>query len=499
MDIFKTARPWVSHSGDVFDDGRPIAVDGDGWPISLLPAEPVAPNSLGDQEAAALLIFNTPEGVYPTGEYICLYDGDGTIEFDKNASIVSQGPGRIVVQIDEDSSSFVRLKITATDPADYVRNIRLIMPGHEGTYDTAPFNPAFLATIAPFKVLRFMDWGVTNESEVATWDERTTLATYTQGIRDKGAALESMVDLANANLSDAWICFPHLATDDYVRKAATLVRDRLDPRLRVHFEYSNEVWNGLFKAARHAQAQGHTMNWTYISNGNTIPVDNTRAKLWWYSMRANEVLTICSEVFSEVPNRLVRVIAGQSTHPWGGRQIMDWNSASEQPDGSATTKDRFDVYAVAPYFGGYLGRVPHSDTTVDMTEEEVLAACDADSVKNNGDGLEGYTQVNVANATERGIPLVAYEGGQHLVGVGTPQESQLLTNLLNATNRAAGMQPIYAADLGRWKENNGKLFVAFSHASKYGKYGSCGALESQAQNRGTVAKWLGLMDYIATF
>ena len=178
---------------------------------------------------------------------------------------------------------------------------------------------------------------------------------------------------------------------------------------------------------------------------------------------------------------------------------MDWNSASKQPDGSATTKDRFDVYAVAPYFGGYLGHFPKSNDTLAMTEEEILAACDADSMKNNGDGLEGYTQANVTNATERGIPLVAYEGGQHLVGVGPPQESQLLTDKLNATNRAVGMQPIYAADLGRWKENNGKLFVAFSHASKYSKYGSWGALESQAQDRGTVAKWLGLMDYIATF
>ena len=176
---------------------------------------------------------------------------------------------------------------------------------------------------------------------------------------------------------------------------------------------------------------------------------------------------------------------------------MDWNSASKQPDGSATTKDRFDVYAVAPYFGGYLGRFSQSNDTLAMTEEEVLDACDADSVDINGPG--GDTETNALNATARGIPLVSYEGGQHLVGVGAPQSSDPLTQLLNATNRAVRMRAIYAADLGRWKANNGKLFVAFSHASKYSKYGSWGALESQAQDRGTVAKWLGLMDYIATF
>jgi len=33
------------------------------------------------------------------------------------------------------------------------------------------------------------------------------------------------------------------ATDAYVRQFATTVRNRLDPTLKPHIEYSNEVWN----------------------------------------------------------------------------------------------------------------------------------------------------------------------------------------------------------------------------------------------------------------
>ena len=433
-------------------------------------------------------LLNNVAGIYPTGDYTCLYDGEGTLEFLGNAigNVGVPANGKIIVNI-APSTGAVRLRIIETNPLNPIRNIRLIMPGYENTYNTAPFHPNFLASINKFKVLRFMDWGATNDSDVSTWDQRTTPTTYTQARRDKGAALEYMIDLANANLSDAWICFPHLATDDYVRKAAILVRDRLDPRLRVHFEYSNEVWNGLFAASQYAQAQG-------LADG--LSTDPTRAKLWWYSQRANEVLTICSEVFAEVPNRLVRVIAGQSSNPWVGEQVMDWDADAEGLDKS-TVADRFDVYAIAPYFGGYLGREPQSDTTVTMSVTDVLAACDADSIGTNGP--EGTTATNKVNTSTRNIPLVAYEGGQHLVGVYGAREVQALTNLFIASNIDPGMQDLYKDDLGRWKERGGSLFVAFSHAKKYDKYGSWGILQSQLEDPLDVPKYKGLMDYLDTF
>jgi len=480
VDIFRTSREWISQDvvGGPWDNGNPISVDSDGWVTSLQPG----------QAAASIMITNLV-GVYPSGEYICLYDGEGTLQFLGDASEVSSTPGRVVVNINP-TGVLVRLRITATNPANYLRNIRLIMPGFENTYITQPFHPDFLASISNFKVLRFMDWGRTNDSEVSTWADRTTLNSFTQarvnGVH-AGVALELMVDLANANLSDAWICIPHLATDDFVQQAATLVRDLLDPRLRVHFEYSNEVWNGLFPASQYAQTQG-------IAAG--LSTDPTRAKLWWYSQRANEVFTICSNVFAQQPERLVRVIAGQSSNPWVGIQVMDWNANTGGLD-SSTVADRFDVYAVAPYFGGYLGREPQSNITVNMSVTEVLAACDADSQVINGFG--GNTEANVLNATARGISLISYEGGQHLVGVFAAQEVLALTDLFIATNLDMGMRQIYADDLNRWNTLGGGLYMPFSHVGKGNKYGSWGVLESQNQDIATAPKMLGLMDYLATF
>jgi hypothetical protein len=62
----------------------------------------------------------------------------------------------------------------------------------------------------------------------------------------KGVPVERMVELANTLGADPWFCVPHQASDDYVRQFASLLHARLDPGLRPHIEYSNEVWNRGF-------------------------------------------------------------------------------------------------------------------------------------------------------------------------------------------------------------------------------------------------------------
>ena len=75
-----------------------------------------------------------------------------------------------------------------------------------------------------------MDWGQTNNSTVSTWGDRTLPTDATQA-SPKGVALELQVDHANATRTNPWFNIPHLADDDYVRQAATLIRDRLDDGL----------------------------------------------------------------------------------------------------------------------------------------------------------------------------------------------------------------------------------------------------------------------------
>jgi hypothetical protein len=479
VDVFKTAREWIPQDvvGGPFDNGHSITTDADGWVTSLDPGQ-----------AVATMMIKNSDGWYPAGEYICLYDGEGTITFEADASVAWSTPGRMGVNITPTNTTYTLLRITATNPANYIRNIRLIMPGFETTHETAIFHPDFLASLSNFDVLRFMDFGATNYSEVSTWADRTTPNSLSQA-RQKGphagACLEYMVDLANTNLSDAWICLPYLVDDDFVRNAAILIRDRLDARLRVFIEYSNEVWNRQFPVASYAENKGLALG---------LSSDPFEARLRYYSQRSQEIHRIFTEAFAGQTDRLVRIAAGQS-NPWTGTTILDWDGTQGFVDAN-TVSDRFDKYAIAPYFGGYLGKNPQAYDTVNMTIAEVLTACDDDSIRFNGPS--GTTEKNFFNATTRGIPLIAYEGGQHLAPVGVAKEVQALVDLFISANRDMGMRQVYFNDLARWNiSSGGGLMVTYAYISDYSKHGSWGIFESQGQNLATAPKWLGLMDWLA--
>ncbi|MBN2083562.1 hypothetical protein JW859_15310 [bacterium] len=462
VDVFKHSRSWISQpsDGSVWDDGRTVAVDADGWPTSLA----------ADQYAGNVLL-TSQQGNYPSGEYICLYEGEGTINFRINGSIVSQTAGRIVVDIDNDNDGLTHIQITSTNPADPVRNIRLLMPGFETTYETQLFHPDFLACLAPYQVLRFMDWMETNGSTQQYWADRPTPQSHSQA--EHGVCVEYMVELANRVCADPWFCMPHRADDDYVRQFATYVRDNLDGSLRVYLEHSNEVWNGGFEQANYARERGLALG---------LSENDYQAQLFYHSRRSVEIFAIWEEVFGGT-ERLVRVLAAQHANPWTGEQVMSFEDAWQHADALGT----------APYFGYALGLPENAEATKAMSISQILAACDQASQDNALTTAENY-----ANAQAYGLGLVTYEGGQHLVGVGTAQNDEDLTALFIAVNRDPGMRQVYLDDCNRWRAaSGGGLFTAFSHISSPSKYGSWGVLEWQQQDTATTPKLLGLMDYSA--
>jgi hypothetical protein len=476
VDVFKTSRAWIPQdvaSGGPWDNGNSIAVDGNGWVTSLDPGQ-----------AVATVMMTGTTDVYPAGEYLCLYDGEGTIEFQLNGSIAWSQPGRMGVNIS--GQGMVVMRIIDTNPSNYIRNIRFIMPGFENSYQTQVFHPDFLRSLDNFTVLRYMDWGATNFSTVQSWAGRTTLSSSTQTRNYAGVCLEHMADLSNATLADPWICIPYLADDEYVRKAATLMHDRLDPSLRIFVEYSNETWNPMFAAAAELRRRGLELG---------LSPNPFEAQLRYTSQRSQEVHAIFSEIFADRTDRLVRVISSQSANPWTGTTVMDW-SAAEGNVNAQTVADRFDYYAVAPYFGGYLGAESQASATETMTLSEIFDALDVHSLAINGP--VGITAANALNASTRGISLITYEGGQHLAGVGAANNNQILTDLFIATNRDMRMEQMYLDDLRRWtNSSNSGLFIAFTHIGNYSKAGSWGILETQGQDLNTAPKWLGLMAWLA--
>lgn len=148
----------------------------------------------------------------------------------------------------------IHLRITASNPANPVRNLRVIMPGFEHRAGRLPFHPYFLKSLERYSVIRFMTWQNTNSDAAgfpadAQWAGRTTPAHDTQA-RTSGAALEHIVGIANTLGAAPWLCVHHLASDAYVEAMATLVRDRLRPDVAVYVEHSNEVWNMMFPQVR---------------------------------------------------------------------------------------------------------------------------------------------------------------------------------------------------------------------------------------------------------
>jgi hypothetical protein len=240
VDVFRISRHWVSQeAGKPWGQGPSLALDQHGWVTRL------ASNCWAETP-----LCNVGAGHYPSGDYTLVYDGAGKIDFwGGAATVISNAPGQMTVRVDADKGKF-HLRLRETNPANYVRNIRVFMPGqHESQW-----SPSFLNRWRGVACLRFMDWMETNNSKISHWAERPTLEDAT--FSDRGVALEWMIELCNRLKCDAWFCMPHLADDDYVRRFASMVKAPLDPKLKVYVEYSNEVWNAQF--AQHKAAGNYT-------------------------------------------------------------------------------------------------------------------------------------------------------------------------------------------------------------------------------------------------
>ena len=311
-------RPWCSQKKDAtWGQGPALALDEHGW-VKKLEADCWA-------EAPTCTIDG---GHYPSGDYTVLYDGEGNLELPTNGKITSSTPGKLIVNVNAASGPlFVRL--TATNPDNYLRNIRVVMPGFADKFKTEPFNPTFLKRWQGVACFRFMDWMLTNGSKTSKWSERPTLDDATWSAR--GVPVEVMIDLCNRQHADGWFNMPHLADDDYVRNFAQMVKEKLDPNLKAYIEYSNEVWNSQFPQNAYAGEQGQKLGFA----------DKPWSNAWCYTAyRSVQIFKLWESVFGGT-DRLVRVLPTQAVNAWISNQIVAFQDAYKHAD----------ALAVAPYAG----------------------------------------------------------------------------------------------------------------------------------------------------
>jgi hypothetical protein len=280
-----------------------------------------------------------------------------------------------------------------------------------------------------------------------------------------------MIELANVQGANPWFCMPHRASDDFVRQFAALVKKQLKPSLKVYIEYSNECWNGMFQQATYCREQGKKFR---------LSKNDYEAQLRYHSQRAVEIFKIWEKEFGG-RKRLVRVLGAQAANPWTGTTVMDWKDAYKNAD----------AIAIAPYFGSEFGDPKSADKMASLSVDELLQACRR-SIRER----EKSTRRFADEARKRHLRLIAYEGGQHLVGVRGAENNERLTKLFHAANRAAAMKEVYLEDLKAWKECGGGLFCVFSSLGGYSKWGSWGILESEKQAPDTSPKYQAFLELL---
>jgi len=460
VDLFKHSQTFKSQTpGKGYDQGGPLDLTAEGWVRSLQ----------GNGHFADSIILTRPKLGYPAGVYTCFYEGKGKIQFAHRAKIVEETPGRIRVEVGNDLD-LLTLKIIQTDPADPIRNIRVILPGFEDTYESQAFHPEFLKRWEKFKVLRFMDLQRTNNSRVSHWSDRSTLHMQTQG-NDTGVALEHLIQLANTLDADPWFCMPHMADDDYVHSFASMVKADLKPGLKIHIEYSNECWNSIFEQARYCRDKGKELG---------LSESDYPAQLRYYSRRSVEIFRIWEDVFAG-EDRLIRVLAAQHANPWTSQQVMDFEDAYKHAD----------VLAIAPYFGNALGDPKTQNEVAQMTVDQVLDKCAEYIAAGNKTIAE-----QARGARERGLRLVAYEAGQHLVGYSGAENNKVLEGLFHEANRHPRMKALHLDYLTGWRQNGGTTAVIFSSLGTWSKWGSWGLMEYHGQPAAEAPKYQAVVEFL---
>jgi gliding motility-associated-like protein len=255
--------------------------DSTGYPLQIPYDPPQDFPDVGAAKASKIILWEDPnQPLLPSGpgagaEYVVLYDGDGELSFTwatkiKDPTLVAGGVnpilyydaygkrtgGRYVVErITGTTWNGGYMVIERSTLGNHVRNIRVILPGLESTYNKSDFvNPLYAARMAPFYVTRFMDWGGTNNSTLSKWVDRPKYNYESWG--QNGIPYETMIKMSNAIKKHAWVCVPHLADDDYLDNMAKLWHDSLDSDLTVYLEYSNEIWNDGTQQAQYVKGLG---------------------------------------------------------------------------------------------------------------------------------------------------------------------------------------------------------------------------------------------------
>ncbi|MBU3029970.1 hypothetical protein [Paracoccus marinaquae] len=502
LDLFKTARPWLGHLPGQWGGFEEAAMreggylDEYGWPLRMPPEV--------THLSTVILSGMDARAISSAGRYVLRYRGKGRIELGGDlARNVTYEDGRIGFDFTPGEGS-VSITLRIIDPGDPIREISVVRQDRLALADSGQiFEPDFLARLRGAEILRFMDWGRTNNSNLVTAGDLPSVGDYVWST-DRGVPPEVMVALANELDLDPWFTIPHLADDDLVREYARRVRDNLEPGRRAWVEFSNEIWNGSFAQNRWAEEMAQAA-WGVSG-----------AARQYGAWRAAQVADIWAEEFApSAVGRLVRVVATFTGWPGSEEDMLNapaWKAAD--PDGWNPLAKHFDAYAVTGYFYANL-----EDPDRLSLLREVLAESRADAERRaaasgltgaageafvrqhrfdqaldswvaelrNG-ALSGKAEGSVdwvvrdlfrkhrRAAARYDLELVMYEGGSHVLTPDTERDDQELNDFISVLDYSSGMGNLYRRLIAGWREVSDHPFNFYTAIDRPSGFGSWGVL-----------------------
>lgn len=460
---YATARTWADVTF-LFNRWGQL---GAGWNVN--PNLQLTPDGMPLSDADS----NTFMRGYPNGVYKMVHEGAGNVEIvGAQISNRTTANGRTTADITLNRSSLtamVTLRITGIDRNNPVRNLHIYAPGYP-TDGSRLFTDEFLKRVRPFKILRYMDWGRVNNSSVRTWADRVRPTAFNQN-GFGGVAYEHMIALANVSGKDMWVCIPDQVDDDFIRQMARLFRDRLNPGINVYLEFSNEVWNGAFQQYRRMATAGR--NNPIIGAGDDF---TAAARQTAYKLKVAG--DIWKAEWGARAGSVRPMLCGQSVNTFFLASGLQWLQGRY---GNPSTW--LAGIAIAPYPGGSLGSIDRPGLTMDALFAELNRQ--VDSTMN---GVRSHKTL----ANQYGVPLLAYEGGQHMTAWSPTYGGEVNAELKIQANRDPRMGQFLRRLLDAWDAAGGGTFCHYSHIGEFSKWGSWALLENNYASTRGGPKW----DYV---
>lgn len=433
-DIIKQSRGFSSY--DDPSAAQNIATDADGIPLEPFGLVVKAPLSEGDAGVYRLrykgrVVAEVMSELIQITEVVT--DGTWT-----NA-VLNIPPEALAWPASGEPALMLRFYASPGGPVSEISLVKQDLIAPDGSFPT--FHPIWVEHLRRFKVIRFMNWmSFWLPMPEMDWSDRPRQHAFTQAGNDqfelvtvRGVAPEYIVELSNLLGCDVWINIPPLATDDYIRGLATLLKTGLATTAKVYVEYGNEIWavGDEVPACWQGNRNRELAVSEVLAGGSNLMLEGeterTHAYAWAirrYARRTKEAGDIFGSVFktSSRKTRIRPVFCYQSVNP---AATLDPGLAFLE---RVYGKVEDCIWGIAPKTG--LDEGPITDADRPVTKAWLL-----EKMKERLQQLiGGYPSVDattplieqgLATAAWHNIAFAGYEGGIGVVSVGASERDMV--------------------------------------------------------------------------